>query len=126
MVGQVSEPEYPGSVESQAPSVGGPGRCGMASCPDSQPARTPEPGAMVLRGISIAPPGMPVARGLDLGSVLGPECNPVAVPRPIGRCTCPKARRGLGAPGSIVPGPGLVLVLPGGGWWPETAGGSIS
>ena len=37
-----------------------------------------------------------------------------------------KARRGLGAPGSIVPGPGLVWVLPGGGWWPGTAGGSIS
>jgi len=37
-----------------------------------------------------------------------------------------KARRGLEAPGSIVPGPGLVWVLPGGGWWPGTAGGSIS
>ena len=47
IVGQ-ARPEYPGSVESQAPSMGGPGALMNGQLPGFVPARTPEPGAMVL------------------------------------------------------------------------------
>ena len=107
MVGQ-ARPEYPGSVESQAPSMGGPGALMNGQLPGFVPARTPEPGAMVLRGISLAPPGMPVVRRLDLGSALVPECNPVAVPVTLaGPMNMPE--EGLGDPGAEVPRAGTVI-----------------